>query len=145
MTSEGNVNDVQDIVSSLCDKVERFSLNSSSSGDYGIGVSESRYDAFPETDADAAAISNMSRTSNQSNLFSPVLTDNFSNDDRMSKSLPAIDTQYDNINFSTLKTLLDLILEACKKLNTLYSELDRKVADNYRFLTKLVSCRSEIY
>ena len=142
VASDANVKEVSN-VSSLCDQVEKFSFNSSdSSGDYGISSgerNERRNDLFPETDAEAAVITNLSHTSYDSNLFSPIFIPDDKGNERLSKSLPVHNSEHENINPAALKTLFDFVLDACKKLHVLYSELDRKVSDNSRFLNEKMS------
>ncbi len=98
-------------------------------------------DYFPETDADAA-IDSSADSIHSANLFSSPdvsTSDICSKSEHLSSSLPLNDFKGDKVDPHVLKTLLDFVLDACRKLHALYSDLDKKVDQNARFLNEKLS------
>ncbi len=136
-------------VNSLCPDLA-FSFKSppeeKSENDAGTQRPSTNYFDFPETDADAAAFlatpTPTKRRSFSEELFSPGVStsDLCNNIDSSSTSLPILnDISENKIDTVVLKTLLNFVLDACRKLFSLYSSLDDQVQSNARFTSEKVS------
>ena len=96
---------------------------------------------FPETDADAAAGFSPKSIHSDVLFSSPeAKTSDLCHSSPHSLSLPNLNEgKVDDIDPRVLKSLFDYMLDACKKLYVLYSDLDNKVNGNVRSLNEKLS------
>ncbi len=120
-------------------EVNEFSFESATTPEENSDIA--REQSFPETDADAALGFSPSPKSTNALFSSPgVKTSDIFNVSPHSSSLPVLtEDQSEQLDPRILKTLLDFVLDACKKLHVLYSDLDVKFDKNVRFLNEKLS------